>query len=103
MRKRLRVKSRAFIVVILSFLSILLASEPFHIQGIYDFDGDGSKELVVQNSLSGNALELIEFSMAGSPETIWSWSANGPVMDFDVMDINQDGFDDLLAISDQNL
>ena len=103
MRRNSRAESKAFSVGLLLFLSIALASGPFHMQGVYDFDGDGKKESIVQNFTSGPTLSLLEFSPRGASQLIWSWDMNhsGIIMDFEVMDVNHDTFNDLVVISNR--
>ena len=103
MRRNSRVESKAFGVGLLLFLSIALASGPFHMQGVYDFGGDGKKETIVQNSSSGPTLSLLEFSPKGTSQLIWSWTMDhsGIIMDFEVMDVNHDNFNDLVVISNR--
>lgn len=103
MRRNSRAESKAFSVGLLFFLTIAIASGPYHMQGVYDFDGDGKKESIVQNFSSGPTLSLLEFSSRGASQLIWSWEMDhsGVVMDFEVMDVNQDGFNDLIVISNR--
>ena len=82
-------------------LSSLLGKGEFHLHGSYDLDKDDKVETLVLNSRLLSAI-WVEVSNTSSLDTLWSYSLlNGQKFsDAEVVDINADGYSDLILIPD---
>ena len=90
--------SRAFFFGVL-LLSALQGKGEFHIKGSYDLNSNGFPEALVLNN-RGVAAMLIETVSLTKKDTIWSYTSQEgiTVSDVELLDINNDGYDDLILI-----
>ena len=80
------------------FLSVLMAQGTFYVYKPYDFNSDGLEEGLILNTESFSAL-WIERTLNGVYDTLWTYQLeDGYFSDGELIDINNDGFDDLVLI-----
>ena len=82
-------------------LSVLSADGILHIQGLYDLDRDGLQESLVLNA-GGYSAIWVEVSESSLEDTLWSYTlpGQGHFNDAEIIDLDGDGFFELVAISD---
>ena len=90
--------SRAFFFGVL-LLSALQGKGEFHIKGSYDLNSNGFPEALILNN-HGVAAMLIETVSLSKKDTVWSYTPQQgiTVSDVELLDINNDGYDDLILI-----
>ncbi|MBT3502176.1 MAG: hypothetical protein HOB40_02895 [Candidatus Marinimicrobia bacterium] len=95
----MRFLRKIFIGVLL--LSSLSARGVFHVHGSYDLDKDGVIETLILNTRTSSA-SWVEITNSSITDTVWSYLLpNGQSFnDVEVLDINGDGYNELVAIVD---
>ena len=80
-------------------LSALQGKGEFYIKGSYDLNSNGFPEALVLNN-RGVAAMLIETVSLTKKDTVWSYTSQEgiTVSDVELLDINNDGYDDLILI-----
>ena len=90
--------SRAFFIGVL-LLSAMQGNGEFHIRGSYDLNSNGFPEALILNNQGVTAM-LIETVSLTKNDTVWSYTSQESitVSDVELLDINNDGYDDLILI-----
>ena len=90
--------SRAFFIGVL-LLSAVQGNGEFHIRGSYDLDSNGFPEALILNNQGVTAM-LVETVSLTKEDTVWSYTSQESitVSDVELLDINNDGYDDLILI-----
>jgi len=84
-------------------LSNLYSRGEFRVHRSYDIDDDGQKETLVLNT-SGLSAIWVEILSSGLQDTLWSYSLvnGGTFADGEIIDINDDNYQDLILIPNLN-
>ena len=84
-------------------LSNLYGRGEFRVHRSYDIDDDGQKETLVLNT-SGLSAIWVEILSSGLQDTLWSYSLvnGGTFADGEIVDINDDNYQDLILIPNLN-
>ena len=84
-------------------LSNLYGRGEFRVHRSYDIDKDGQKETLVLNT-SGLSAIWVEILSSGLQDTLWSYSLvnGGTFADGEIVDINDDNYQDLILIPNLN-
>ena len=97
---------RFFIAIFLGVLLLpnVYGGGEFHIHRSYDLDNDGQSETLVLNSRFSSAM-WVEISPEGINDTLWSYSlgGGGTFADGEVVDVNNDAYEDLILIPNLNV
>ena len=97
---------RFFIAIFLGVLLLpsIYGRGEFHIHRPYDLDNDGQKETLVLNPRLSSAI-WVEIFPEGENDTIWSYSLEdgGTFADGEVVDVNNDAYEDLILIPNLNV
>ena len=98
-REKMRFLQGIFIWILL--LSGLTGKGDFHIHGSYDLDKDGHEETLILNARASSAI-WVEITKSSVIDTLWSFSlSQGQIFnDAEIVDINDDGFYDMVAVVD---
>ena len=85
-------------------LSNIYGRGEFRVHSSYDIDDDGQKETLVLNT-SGLSAIWIEILSNGLQDTLWSYSLvnGGTFADGEIVDINDDNYQDLILIPNLNV
>ena len=82
-------------------LSGLSGKGVFHVHGSYDLDKDGLAETLILNTRASSAI-WVEISKTSKVDTVWSYSLQDgqKFNDGEVLDLNSDGYHDLVLVVD---
>ena len=89
------------ILIGILLLSGLTGKGDFHVHGSYDLDKDGHEETLILNARASSAI-WVEIAKSSVIDTLWSFSlSQGQIFnDAEIVDINDDGFYDMVAVVD---
>lgn len=92
------------LVFLLTFTSLIYCEETIKFQNIYDLDGNGVSESLLLNS-GEHSISWVEIIDSKVEELLWSFDlpAGGSFLDAELMDINDDGYPEIIVIARSSL